>query len=87
MRRLVLALALFAGLTAISMTILSTGLGVVTTGRWARQAFERMAPAIGVGSLLFGCWYVMGALELAATLTGAPSLQAPRDLDAAGATG
>jgi ABC-type nickel/cobalt efflux system permease component RcnA len=62
----VLALALFAGLTAISMTILSTGLGVVTTGRWARQAFERMAPAIGVGSLLFGCWYVMGALELAA---------------------
>jgi ABC-type nickel/cobalt efflux system permease component RcnA len=62
----VLALLLFAGLTAVSMTVLSTGLGVVITGRWARNAFERMAPAVGVTSLLFGCWYLLGALQLAA---------------------
>jgi hypothetical protein len=30
-----------------------------------RGSFHRVAPVLGVGSLAFGVWYAMGALELA----------------------
>jgi high-affinity nickel permease len=55
------ALALLAGFTAVSMTILTTGFGSAL----ARAPIVRVAPALGVGGLAFGVWYALGALELA----------------------
>jgi high-affinity nickel permease len=57
----VVALALLAGFTAVSMTILTTGFGSAL----ARAPIARVAPALGVGGLAFGVWYALGALELA----------------------
>ena len=61
----VLALALFAVCTAISMAALSTGFGLTLSSAPARRAFGRLAPALGALSLLFGVWYALGALEVA----------------------
>jgi hypothetical protein len=55
------ALALLAAFTAVSMTILTTGFGSAL----ARAPIVRVAPALGVGGLAFGVWYALGALELA----------------------
>ena len=57
----VAALALFAGCTAISMAVLSTGFGITLGTRRVRNAFQSIAPALGVGSLAFGVWYTLGA--------------------------
>lgn len=57
----VVALALLAAFTAVSMTILTTGFGSAL----ARAPIARVAPALGVGGLAFGVWYALGALELA----------------------
>jgi ABC-type nickel/cobalt efflux system permease component RcnA len=57
------ALVLFAVATALSMTMLSSGLGwTLTRGTSARRAFA-LAPALGVASLAFGVWYTLGALH------------------------
>jgi high-affinity nickel permease len=57
----VAALAIFALCTALSMTLLSTGLGMALSTATARESFHRLAPLLGVGSLAFGVWYGLGA--------------------------
>jgi high-affinity nickel permease len=57
----VAALALFAGCTALSMALLSTGLGAALGHGFARRSFARLAPVLGVLSLAFGVWYALGA--------------------------
>ena len=61
----VAALALFALFTAVSMSLLSTGFGLTLSSGAARRSFNRLAPALGTGSLLFGIWYALGALTIA----------------------
>ena len=58
----VLALALFALCTGISMAVLSTGFGVTLGTAAARRLLARLVPILGVGSLAFGAWYALGAL-------------------------
>jgi len=58
------ALALFAGCTAISMALLSTGFGYVLGRPPMQRAFARVVPAFGAFSLAFGLWYVLGALTV-----------------------
>jgi high-affinity nickel permease len=58
------ALALFAGCTALSMTILSAGFGVALAAGAVRSSFQRLAPVLGVASLAFGVWYALGAQGL-----------------------
>ena len=60
-----LALALFAGFTAVSMALLSTGFGLTLTRPSIQRSFARVAPVLGVVSLAFGFWYTLGALTLA----------------------
>jgi sulfite exporter TauE/SafE len=55
------ALALFAFCTALSMTLLSTGLGATLGRGLARRSFARLVPVLGVASLAFGVWYALGA--------------------------
>jgi high-affinity nickel permease len=59
------ALALFAACTALSMALLSTGLGSILGSAPFRRSFERMAPGLAMLSLAFGAWYALGALDLA----------------------
>jgi high-affinity nickel permease len=58
------ALALFSFFTAVSMALLSTGFGVTLSSAPVRRSFNRIAPALGVASLVFGVWYALGALDL-----------------------
>jgi hypothetical protein len=58
------ALALFAGCTAISMALLSTGFGAILGRPGAQRAFGRIVPAFGAFGLCFGTWYALGALAL-----------------------
>jgi high-affinity nickel permease len=58
------ALALFAGCTALSMTILSAGFGVALAAGAVRRSFQRVAPVLGFASLAFGVWYALGAQGL-----------------------
>jgi High-affinity nickel-transport protein len=60
----VLALGLFAFFTAVSMALLSTGFGMTLSSAPVRQSFNRIAPALGALSLVFGVWYALGALAL-----------------------
>jgi len=60
----VLALALFAFFTAVSMALLSTGLGLTLASPPAQRSVARIAPVLGVLSLLFGVWYAAGAQNL-----------------------
>ena len=60
----VIALALFAFFTAVSMAILSTGFGLTLASRPAQRSVARIAPVLGVLSLLFGVWYAAGAQNL-----------------------
>jgi high-affinity nickel permease len=55
------ALALFAACTAVSMTLLSAGFGLALSRKAVRRSFHRLAPALGVASLAFGVWYALGA--------------------------
>jgi high-affinity nickel permease len=60
----IVALALFAFFTAVSMALLSTGWGVALGSAPIRRSFNRVAPAIGVLSMAFGVWYALGAQGL-----------------------
>jgi high-affinity nickel permease len=60
----VVALALFALCTAVSMAVLSTGWGVALETQTVRRSFHHIAPALGVASLAFGVWYALGAQGL-----------------------
>ena len=64
-RLAVAALGLFALFTALSMTLLSTGFGLVLTSRRIQRSFHALVPALAVASLAFGVWYALGALDLA----------------------
>ena len=61
----VAALAIFAFCTALSMALLSTGLGRALASAPLRASFDRLAPALAVLSLAFGAWYALGALDVA----------------------
>jgi ABC-type nickel/cobalt efflux system permease component RcnA len=61
----VIALALFAICTALSMALLSTGFGLTLASTPLRASFHRVAPILGAASLAFGVWYALGALEVA----------------------
>lgn len=58
----VLALALFALFTAISMAITSSSLGYALSRGPVASRFGALAPALGTLSLAFGAWYALGAL-------------------------
>jgi hypothetical protein len=58
------ALALFAACTALSMTILSAGFGIALAVGTVQRSFHRVAPILGVASLVFGAWYALGAQGL-----------------------
>jgi high-affinity nickel permease len=58
------ALALFAFFTAVSMTVLSTGVGAALESARVGRSLHRVVPAIGIGSLAFGAWYALGALSV-----------------------
>jgi ABC-type nickel/cobalt efflux system permease component RcnA len=57
----VAALALFSVCTAISMALLSVGFGVTLNRPTVQRSFNRLAPALGLVSLVFGVWYILGA--------------------------
>jgi high-affinity nickel permease len=59
------ALAIFAVCTALSMALLSTGLGRALASAPLRASFDRLAPALALLSLAFGAWYALGALDVA----------------------
>ena len=59
----VLALAVFALFTAISMAVASTTVGYALTRGPVLRRFVALAPALGVLSVAFGVWYALGALE------------------------
>ena len=59
-----IALALFALCTAISMAALSTGFGHVLERPSMQRRFARVVPALGGLGLCFGAWYALGALTL-----------------------
>jgi high-affinity nickel permease len=61
----VAALAIFAFCTALSMVLLSTGLGRMLATRRFQASFDRLAPALAILSLAFGTWYSLGALNVA----------------------
>jgi len=61
----VLALAVLAVFTALSMGVLSTGFGRTLVSRPVRAAFHGVAPALAVASLAFGVWYATAAWALA----------------------
>ena len=60
-----LAMALFAVFTAVSMATASLGFGATLGSAPIRRTFHCVAPGLGVISLAFGAWYALGALALA----------------------
>jgi ABC-type nickel/cobalt efflux system permease component RcnA len=59
------SLVLLAAFTGVSMTILSAAFGRTLESRPVRRGFNTLAPALGVVSLAFGCWYAAAAWSLA----------------------
>jgi len=59
----VLALLVFAGATAMSMSLLTLGLAQLLARRAVRRRFETLVPFFGAAGLLFGVWYSIGALQ------------------------
>lgn len=57
-----LVLALF---TAVSMTLVTSGLGRTLTSRPVQRVFAAVVPALGLVSLAFGIWYGAAVWELA----------------------
>ena len=58
------ALILFALFTAVSMAVASTAFGYAITRGPVVQRFARLAPGLAFVSVLFGAWYILGALEV-----------------------
>jgi high-affinity nickel permease len=58
------ALAIFAACTALSMSVLSAGLGAALARPASRRVFGRAAPVLATFSLAFGVWYALGAQQL-----------------------
>jgi cytochrome c biogenesis protein CcdA len=59
----IVALALFAAFTAVSMAIASSTFGYALSREPVLRRFARIAPALGALSLVFGIWYSLGALN------------------------
>jgi cytochrome c biogenesis protein CcdA len=59
----VVALAVFALFTAVSMAAMSTGFGLGLSR--VQSSISRIAPVAGTATMAFGVWYALGALELA----------------------
>jgi cytochrome c biogenesis protein CcdA len=59
----VVALALFAACTAVSMALASSTFGYALTRPPVLRRFATVAPALGALSLTFGVWYSLGALN------------------------
>jgi ABC-type nickel/cobalt efflux system permease component RcnA len=59
----VIALFLFAGATAVSMTLVSGILGYALARGPLGHQFTKLVPAVGAASFLFGVWYSVGALQ------------------------
>jgi ABC-type nickel/cobalt efflux system permease component RcnA len=57
-----LALAVFALGTALSMAVVSSGLGYVLGRPPVRRRLERLVPVLAAASLAFGVWYALAAL-------------------------
>jgi ABC-type nickel/cobalt efflux system permease component RcnA len=57
------ALVLFAAATAASMALCSAAFGLTLTRGPLAARFNRAVPALGILSLLFGTWYVLGAVQ------------------------
>ena len=57
----IVALALFATFTAVSMAIASTTFGYALSREPVMRRFASLAPALGALSLAFGVWYSLGA--------------------------
>ena len=58
----VTSLVLLALFTAVSMTMVTTGFGATLASR--QGALAATAPAFGLASLAFGCWYAAAAWSL-----------------------
>jgi hypothetical protein len=58
------SLGVFAFFTAVSMSVLSSGVGLTLSRPRARRAFTHIAPALGLVSLAFGVWYALGSQSL-----------------------
>jgi cytochrome c biogenesis protein CcdA len=59
----IVALALFAAFTAVSMAFASSTFGYALTRPPVLRRFATLAPALGALSLVFGVWYSLGALN------------------------
>jgi len=59
----VVALALFAAFTAVSMALASSTFGYALTRPPVLRRFASVAPALGALSFAFGVWYSLGALN------------------------
>jgi hypothetical protein len=59
----IVALALFAAFTAVSMALASSTFGYALTRPPVLRRFATVAPALGMLSLAFGVWYSLGALN------------------------
>jgi hypothetical protein len=57
-------LGVFALCTALSMALLSGGVGATLRHAWVRRSFGRLAPLLGGLGLTFGVWYALGAQAL-----------------------
>jgi hypothetical protein len=60
----VLALLVFAAATALSMAVVSTTLGYAVGREVISRRLARLVPVLGTGSLIFGVWYTLGALQI-----------------------
>jgi high-affinity nickel permease len=61
----VVSLLLLAVFTAVSMTLLSSGFGLILVARPVRAALAGLAPVLGAVSLAFGLWYAAAAWSAA----------------------
>ena len=61
----VAALLVLALLTAVSMTIVTTGFGATLVVPAVARSVAGVAPALGLASLAFGVWYAAAAWSLA----------------------
>jgi ABC-type nickel/cobalt efflux system permease component RcnA len=60
----VASLVVLAVFTGVSMTALTSGFGLTLGSAPAQRAFVALAPAFGLVSLAFGCWYAAAAWSL-----------------------
>jgi hypothetical protein len=58
------SLIVLAAGTAISMCVISSGLGAVLVSGPVRRGFHQLAPALAVASFAFGAWYGLAGLDL-----------------------